>query len=195
MSQWQKSIPVKYTWLAMGLLVVALILLLYLTNQNNTADVGLNKGGITPDSTSADVGVNKGDRAPDFTLADLDGNQVSLSDFRAKTVFLNFWATWCPPCRAEMPEMEAVYHEYKDKDVVMIGVDIRETEGTVCKFVQENGYSWIFLLDTSGTVAADYEIKSIPSSFFLDKEGIIRAVRVGSMTKPAMETMLSEATR
>ncbi len=74
--------------------------------------------------------------APDFTLADLDGNQVSLSDFRGEAVFLNFWATWCPPCRAEMPEIEAIYQEYKNKDVVVIGVDIKETREEVLQFIQ-----------------------------------------------------------
>ncbi len=146
----------------------------------------------TPSSTS---GVRLGNLAPDFTLLDLEGNQVSLSDFRGETVFINFWATWCPPCRAEMPEIEAVYQEYKDKGVVVIGVDILEPEDVVRQFVEQGGYSWIFVLDTSGEVAANYEIAAIPTSFFIDREGIIQAVNIGAMTKRAMEAKLAEAMR
>ena len=133
--------------------------------------------------------------APDFTLVDLEGNEVTLSDFRGKAVFINFWATWCPPCRAEMPEIEAVYQEYKDKDVVVIGVDILEPEDVVRQFVEQGGYSWIFILDATGAVSDDYRITAIPTSFFIDREGIIQAVYIGAMTKRAMENKLAEAMR
>ncbi len=133
--------------------------------------------------------------APDFTLVDLEGNQVSLSDFRGKTVFVNFWATWCPPCRAEMPEIEAVYQEYKDKGVVVIGVDILEPEDVVRQFVEQGGYSWTFVLDATGGVSDDYRITAIPTSFFIDREGIIQAVNIGAMTKRAMENELTKAMR
>jgi len=139
------------------------------------------------------VGTKTGKLAPDFTLEDLDGNQVSLSDFRGKTVFLNFWATWCPPCRAEMPDIEAVHQENKYWDVVVIGIDIQETRETVQQFTQNGGYSWLFLLDTSGKVAKDYEVKAIPTSFFLDKDGLIQAMQSGSMSKEQMETLLLKA--
>ena len=133
--------------------------------------------------------------APDFTLVDLEGNPVTLSDFRGKTVFVNFWATWCPPCRAEMPEIESLYQEYKDRGVVVIGVDIMEAQAQVRQYVQQGGYSWIFVLDTSGKVAVDYRITAIPTSFFIDKDGIIQVVAIGAMTKRAMETKLAEAMR
>jgi len=143
----------------------------------------------------ATVGINVGQIAPDFTLADLDGNEISLSDFRGKAVFINFWATWCPPCRAEMPEIESVYQDYKDKGAVVIGVDIRETEELVREFIQRGGYHWTFILDSTGVVAADYNIQAIPTSFFIDREGVIRAVNIGAMTKRAMEDKLAEAMR
>jgi thiol-disulfide isomerase/thioredoxin len=150
---------------------------------------------ITSDGQEATAGVNEGESAPDFTLVDLEGNQVSLSDFRGKTVFINFWATWCPPCRAEMPEIEAVYQEYKDKGVVVIGVDILEPEDVVRQFVEQGGYSWTFVLDISGEVAANYRITAIPTSFFIDREGIIQAVNIGAMTKRAIENKLTETMR
>ena len=131
--------------------------------------------------------------APDFTLTDLDGNAVRLSDFRGKVVFLNFWATWCPPCRAEMPEMEELHQEYQDKDVVIIGVDLGEFRSSVKSFVEENGYSWTFVIDSTGEVARDYMVTGIPSSFSIDEDGIIRALQVGAMSKAVMEARLAEA--
>lgn len=141
-----------------------------------------------------------GRQAPDFTLTDLEGNSVTLSDFRGKVVFINFWNQWCVPCRVEMPEIEAVYQEYKSKDVVVIGVDILPLEifkgydeNDVRQYVQRRGYSWIFVLDTTGEVTKKYGVIPIPTSFFLDKEGVIRAVNIGAMTKRAMESRLAEA--
>lgn len=131
--------------------------------------------------------------APDFTLTDLEGNSVTLSDFRGKVVFINFWATSCPSCRAQMPEIEDVYQEYKSQDVVVIGVNLLEDENEVRRYVQQGGYSWTFVIDTTGEVAISYGITIIPANFFVDKEGIIRAVNVEAMTKIAMESQLAEA--
>jgi len=147
-------------------------------------------GVVGPDLTPSP---NIGYPAPDFTLVDLDGNAVRLSDFRGRVVFLNFWATRCPACRAEMPGMEEVYQEYKDEDVVIIGVDILESASTVRDFVEENGYSWTFVLDTTGEVSIEYAVIYIPSSFFIDENGIIRAINVGYMSRAVMESKLAEA--
>ena len=156
--------------------------------------------GCTPSSQAmqdgqqeAAVGINVGELAPDFTLTDLEGNSVTLSEYRGKVVVLNFWATWCPPCRAEMPDIESLYQEYKDKGLVVIGIDIGEPEATVRQFVQRGGYSWTFVLDSTGTVAANYNIRAIPTSFFIDREGVIQAVNIGAMTKRGMEATLAEA--
>ncbi len=174
-------------WVTLALLGVVLSGLLVVqacTPSSQAVSVGQQESAI---------GVNVGDRAPDFTLTDLDGNQLSLSDFRGKVVFINFWATWCPPCRAEMPEIEAVHQQYKTKDVVVIGVDILEADDKVRQFVKQGGYSWTFVIDSAGLVSADYNINAIPTSYFIDKEGIIRAVNIGAMTKRAMEAKLAEA--
>lgn len=149
----------------------------------------------SPEAAKLEPTPEVGHPAPDFALKDLDGNTVRLSDLRGKVVFINFWATWCPPCRAEMPEIEALHQEYKDKGVVVIGVDIREPETTVRQYIQQGGFSWTIVLDSTGEVAAEYQIAAIPTSFFVDKEGIIRAVNVGAMTKRAMEAKLTEAMR
>ena len=164
--------------LALGTLALVLITFVVIQGcANNAPDSGI------------------GHQAPDFTLRDLDGNLVRLSDLRGKAVFINFWATWCPPCRAEMSEIEAVHQEYKDQGVVVLSVDVSEPESTVRQYIQQGGFSWTTVLDSTGEVARDYQIAAIPTSFFLDKEGIIRAVNIGAMTKRAVEAKLAEAMR
>ncbi len=179
----------RFRRVSLGLLAVALAGILVIQGCTPSSQ------SITSDGQEATAGVNVGELAPSFTLVDLEGNQVSLSDFREKTVFVNFWATWCPPCRAEMPEIEAVYQEYKDKDVVVISVDLFEDENVVRQFVQQGGYSWTFVIDTTGVVTNSYGIVAIPTSFFIDREGIIQAVSIGAMTKRAMESKLAETMR
>lgn len=143
--------------------------------------------------SEATVGTDIGQQAPKFTLTDLDGNQVSLNDFRGRAVFVNFWGSWCPPCRAEMPDIEAVYQRHKDEGVVVLGVDIKEPEEVVRRYVEEGDFSWIFLLDTTGAVSSAYGIGAIPTSFFIDRDGVIRSKAIGAMRRPAMEARLAEA--
>ncbi len=184
-------------WAALILLAVALIgLLTALGCASSSQDI---RDGPEPSEIVGGGGEQLapapevGRLAPDFTLTDLDGNSVSLSDFRGRAVFINFWATWCPGCRVEMPEIEAVHQEYKDKDVVVIGVDIREDEDTVRRFIESKGYSWTFVMDTTGEVTMNYRIIAIPTSFFLDEEGVITAIKTGAITKKSMESRLAEA--
>lgn len=131
-------------------------------------------------------GLNKGQMAPDFELTTLDGETVKLSDFRGKRVMLNFWATWCPPCRAEMPDMQR-FHE--DKDVVILAVNLRETETNTQKvqdFIDERGLTFQILLDEKTAVANRYQIQPIPSSFMIDSDGRIQNKAFGALNYDLM---------
>lgn len=125
--------------------------------------------------------------APDFTLKDLNGKEVSLKDFKGKNVYLNFWATWCPPCKAEMPEIEKLYQETKDSDLVILAIDIGEDKKTVSDFISENKYSFNVLLDEKNEIANIYGVSSIPLSLFIDKEGYVVNQQVGSMNIEQMK--------
>ncbi len=181
--------------LALGRLMLILVTLVVSQGCASNISDSNRDAGTSTEAIELTPAPEVGHPAPDFTLSDLDGNLVRLSDFQGKVVFINFWATWCPPCRAEMPEIEAVHQKYKDKGVVVLGVDISEPENTVRQYIQKGGFSWTIVLDSTGEVARDYQIAAIPTSFFLDREGIIRAVSVGAMTKRQMEAKLAEAMR
>ena len=128
-----------------------------------------------------------GKRALDFTLPNLEGQSVSLSDFRGRPVFINFWASWCGYCEAEMPFIQEVFEdkEWADKELVILGVDIGESAATVGSFMEKFGLSFPVLLDASQNVALEYNIRSIPISFFIDENGIIQALMVGAFPDTA----------
>ena len=139
--------------------------------------------------------------APDFTLTDQYGNEHSLSDYRGKTVFLNFWATWCPPCKAEMPYIQELYEEYSqmdDSDVVILAVAFpgygRETdiEG-VKSFLEENGYTYPVLMDEGATLLLQYYITAYPTTFLINPEGNVLGYIPGSMTKDIMLDVIETA--
>ncbi len=110
-------------------------------------------------------------KARDFTLEDLEGSPVSLKDFQGKVVFLNFWATWCGPCRYEMPTMEKVWQKFKEEKFVILAVDLREGKEKVSSFMKENGYTFPVLLDSGGGIANTYGIRAIPTTYLVDPEG------------------------
>ncbi|MBE6068024.1 MAG: redoxin domain-containing protein [Clostridium lundense] len=130
-------------------------------------------------------------KAIDFKLKDLTGKEVSLSDYKGKKVFLNFWATWCPPCKAEMPEMEMLYQETKNSDLVILAVNLDEEKDTVQKFISSSKYNFPVLLDTGNIAASQYEVVSIPTSFFIDKEGNIVDKHIGAMTIEDMKNYIN----
>jgi cytochrome c biogenesis protein CcmG/thiol:disulfide interchange protein DsbE len=122
----------------------------------------------------------EGHPAPQFSLQDLGGRQVGLSDFRGKVVLLNFWATWCAPCRREIPSLERLYRMRKDEGFEIVAVNTeRASASKVASFVGEYGMSFPILLNPQGDVGSRYRVRAIPTSFLLDKNGVIRWQIVG----------------
>ena len=116
----------------------------------------------------------------DFELQDLSGETRRLSDFKGKVVFLNFWATWCGPCRFEMPSMETLYRRFKGSGLEIVAVNLQEDRGSVQRFVDEQGLSFHVLLDTTGRIGATYGARSIPTTYIIDRDGFVRAGTVGA---------------
>lgn len=126
--------------------------------------------------------------APDFSLLTTTGETIKLSDLRGQAVLVNLWATWCPPCRAEMPAIEKVYNEYKDQGFIVLAVDMtyQDDPSAVMPFVQEHGLTFPILLDETGAVGRAYQLRSLPSSFFITREGIINEVVIGGPMSEAL---------
>ncbi|MBT2664070.1 TlpA family protein disulfide reductase [Bacillus sp. ISL-4] len=140
------------------------------------------------DEKDALGGLKIGAKAPNFSLKTLDGKQVELSDYKGKKVMLNFWATWCPPCKKEMPDMEK-YAQQAGDDVVVLAVNI-DPENDVQAFVEDNGITFTIPLDSQSAknpVNERYKILSIPTTYFIDKEGIIRNKVISAMQLKDME--------
>ncbi len=149
--------------------------------------------GPTPTPDPVRVGIQAprpGKEAPDFTLETLDGETIRLSDLRGKIVLINFWATWCPPCREEMPALQAAYEKHRDEGFLILGVDLQEAPDTVRAFRDEFGITFPLLLDRDGAVFNLYRIQAIPTSFFVDPQGTIQVLHVGPMTLTTIERYL-----
>ena len=131
-------------------------------------------------------------KAPDFKLTDLNGKQVSLSDFKGKPIYLNLWASWCPPCRAEMPEIEKLYQETKNTDLVILAVNLGDSTDVVQKFMSQNKLNFIALADTKNIVGDMYQANAIPVSVFIDRNGNIVDKRVGGIQLTDMEQCVQE---
>ncbi|MBU5486337.1 redoxin domain-containing protein [Clostridium sp. MSJ-11] len=128
--------------------------------------------------------------AIDFKLQDLEGKEISLSEFKGKKVFLNFWASWCGPCKAEMPHMQTLYEETKDKDIVILAVNVGESKDKVKSFIEKNKYTFPILLDMNQEVATQYGIAAFPTSFFIDEEGYVYNGIQGQMDLDMMREQL-----
>jgi len=137
---------------------------------------GCGRGGAEPTPPAAHPEAT----APDFTLPLLGGGEVGLSRFRGTPLVLNFWATWCPACRGELPLLERLHREKGGKDFALLTVAIGEPPEKVAEFASQNGLSFPIALDSKATVAARYRVKFIPTTFFIDGAGRIRAVKTGA---------------
>ena len=133
--------------------------------------------------------------APSFALTLFDGGTLNSKDLLGKTVLLNFWASWCVPCRAEAPALEAAWQKYKDRDVVFLGVNIQDKEEDARAFIKEFGITYLNGRDESGKIAIDYGVWGIPETFFLDPHGRITYKHAGELRVPVITAKLDEALR
>lgn len=135
----------------------------------------------------------KVNKAPDFTVTDQNGQAVNLSDFNEKPVIVNFWATWCGPCKSEMPAFENLYKRYKDDvDIMMVNMtdDTHDTVERVKQFVSQNGFTFPVYFDTKADAANTYRVMSIPMTLFIDKNGNIVNTHTGAMTEKMLNNYI-----
>lgn len=125
------------------------------------------------------AGVGKGQRAPEFSLPSLHGGTVSLSSMRGKVVLIDFWAQWCEPCKKELPQLDRLAKEYAGKGVAIVAVNIDKQRDNAERMVKQLGVTLPVLLDPAGSVAGTYDLPKMPTSFVVDKKGIVRYVNEG----------------
>ena len=139
-------------------------------------------------ASAAPPSPRRGFAAPDFTLETLDGSQLTLSELRGSPVMLTLWASWCLPCRVEMPAIERVYQRHREDGLVVIGLNVtsQDSEAAARAFVQEFGLSFPIAIDRDGAASARYELMGLPSTYFIDRHGIIREVIIGGPMSEAV---------
>lgn len=142
----------------------------------------------------------EGFAAPDFSLELMRGGEVTLSDLRGKVVIVNLWASWCPPCRAEMPALQRLYEDNHERglEILAVNTTFQDSAGTAQAFVDELGLTFPVPLDRSGEVSRLYQLRALPSTFFIDRHGVIRQVVLGgpmseATLQVAVEILLEEA--
>jgi cytochrome c biogenesis protein CcmG/thiol:disulfide interchange protein DsbE len=175
----------RFEWTAMTLLVVAAGVL-WSALSRVTPDMGVLPG--------APPAPQVGFAAPDFTLQTLDGRSVRLADLRGRPVILNFWATWCPPCRQEIPNLMAAAAKWGDR-VAIVGIDDSEDHDTVAGFVFQESMTYTVLLDPSHVVVDGYRVNGLPTSFFVDADGVIRDLVIGPLSMAAIDDKLGKLVR
>jgi len=129
-----------------------------------------------------------GRRAPEFLADSINGKPVSLSNYPESPIILNFWASWCPPCRDETPHFEKIWRLYKEKDVVVIGINVQDDLNSANEYISEFDVTFINGMDKNGRIMVDYGVTGLPVTFFLDREGIIIGRWVGSIGASSLES-------
>ena len=177
-------------------------------NSQASGETAAESGGTADQSAAAQetTAAEEPDVLPafDFTLTDQYGNTHTLSDYKGKTVFLNFWATWCPPCKREMPEIQALYERYGENegDLIVLGVpnpktaeypnNSDETQDVVEKFLKDNGYTFPVVMDLTGDTFSQYMISAFPTTFMIDKDGNVFGYASGSLSGDMMESIVQQ---
>ena len=149
-------------------------------------------GGAARASTQRPTSVERDQLAPLFALPNTTGETVALSSLEGQVVLVNFWATWCPPCRDEMPVIQVTHEKYASRGFRVLAVNVQETSAQVEAYARELGLTFPLLLDQRGDVTQTYRVQNLPRSFFLDRQGRVVRIHPGELTTDTMEKYLKE---
>jgi cytochrome c biogenesis protein CcmG, thiol:disulfide interchange protein DsbE len=190
---WQQRLRESRLGTVLVLAVTAVIVMVgaYLVN-GPAAATGVNAVNVGPSDGPAP---KIGSPAHDFTATTVDGKRVSLSSFKGQPVWLTFGATWCSPCQAEAPDIQAAYQKYKAQGLVILSVSISEDASTVLDYGKRIGLTFPQIADPASNIAGAYRVNGIPAHFFIDKSGILRSIKSGGMSPEHMDTAIGAIIR
>jgi peroxiredoxin len=186
----RKNSTILVTRLIAGILFIAGIMILYFFGF---PDMDVNEPPPEPNSTETlQIAPEIDSLAPDFTLLSTVGEEIQLSNLKGQVVLINFWATWCGPCRIEMPAIQDRFERYQDDGLVVLAIDFDEPQEDVAFFGEELGLTFELLLDPGGNIQSLYRILGYPTSYFVDSEGIIKVKHIGIMTERQLDDYLAQ---
>ena len=182
-----------------GLVLVAVLIAIAVTSmvKNNVDQEDSfddEQRGVDLVGVAANEGLNKGEQAPDFELTTLAGEPIRLSELQGKKVILNFWATWCPPCKAEMPHMQNFYEDYAETEnveIVAVNLTSGDREASVEEFVKDYGLTFPIPMDVEGEVGQKFQAVTIPTSYIIDTDGLIQNKIVGPMDENMIQDFIT----
>ena len=180
--QRQKQRSQRYTFIGIGLFLVGIMLLLWMAFQT---------GGSQTVAQTAPERMEQGKPAPNFTAASLARGETALADYTGDVIIVNFWATWCPPCKAEMPDINAFYETHQAEGLVVLAVNAKESESLVRPFIDANGFTFPVLLDPAGSIVNQYQVRSFPTTVIIDRDGVVRHIQVGMISAEELEAVVA----
>jgi thiol-disulfide isomerase/thioredoxin len=186
-----QKMETKRSWRKPALVLIVLVVLAFVINSQiqvvQFGDIGV------PSPTTTDTDSEEEDLGPliDFTVQDISSQPVRLSDHLGKVVLVNFWATWCSPCREEMPLLQDYFVDHRDQGFVLIGLNVSERPEKVAEYVEEGGYIFPVWLDPPGNILIDLKVNGLPASLLIDREGHLRGKWIGPLTKDLLETEIT----
>ena len=187
-SHHKSSPPYAAIFVGAGLLVLGVVAALLLARPEQAAS-STYISSVEDDLSIVPAPVNFA--APELTLYDLDGEQASLADFEGQVVLVNNWATWCPPCKAEMPTLQAYYEKHKDQGFLLIGIEAGEPVDEVAQFVEDYKLTFPIWLDPQNKALSAFHNQNLPSSYVIDRQGTVRLAWVGAISKSILEKFLT----
>ncbi len=168
-------------WLLMPVIIILISAVAIIDRVVHASPAISQPAVVTKADTQTDINIGNriGFTAPDFTLPTVDKREISLSDYRGKPVILNFWATWCGPCRYEVPAFKAFSEKYTADDVVVIAVNTQDDPDSALGYAKADGLKFVIPVDPRGTVANMYNVRGLPTTFFISETGIITSIKIG----------------